>query len=288
MLDANGLPELVDVPDPSGPGLLVRVLACGLCGSDVEKIGRAPAGTVLGHEVAGVLENGARVTVMHRVPCGTCERCRAGHQSTCGEFRELRIAPGGFSEQLRASHCVPLPDTLEELGGVWVEPLACVLRAAEAVPRGRVLVVGCGAIGQLWIQALRRRGDEVVAADPREDRRAQAHLLGAETDDEGTVGAAVVTAHGGLNDALRRLGPGGTLLVFAAPEDDVPVSLDAVYRKELQVVGSRSASPAYFRAAAELLPTLVLPEVTTLPLERFLEGVELYRRGDALKVVFTP
>jgi L-iditol 2-dehydrogenase len=288
VLDPDGLPELVDVPEPTGPGLLVRVLACGLCGSDVEKLGRAPAGTVLGHEVAGELENGARVTVMHRVPCGTCERCLAGHQSTCGEFRELRIAPGGFAEQLRASHCVPLPGTLGEHDGVWVEPLACVLRGADAVPRGRVLVVGCGAIGQLWIQVLRRRGDEVVALDPRPDRLAVAHLLGAATDDTDAVDAAVLTAHAGVNDALHRLQPGGTLLVFAAPEDDVPTTLDAVYRNELHVVGSRSASPAYFRAAVDLLPTLVLPEVTTLPLERFLEGVELYRRGEALKVVFTP
>jgi threonine dehydrogenase-like Zn-dependent dehydrogenase len=288
VLDEDGLPELADLPDPAGPGLLVRVLGCGLCGTDVDKLGRAAAGSVLGHEVAGVLENGARVTVMHRVPCGTCERCLAGHQSTCGEFRELRIAPGGFAEQLRATHCVPLPDTLEELDGVWVEPLACVLRAADSVPRGRVLVVGCGAVGQLWIQVLRRRGDDVVALELREDRRAQAHLLGAELDDDDPVDAAVVTAHGGMNEALHRLEPGGTLLVFAAPEQDVPVALDAVYRKELHVVGSRSASPAYFRAAVDLLPTLVLPQVTTMPLERFLEGVELYRTGDALKVVFTP
>ena len=288
VLDADGLPELADLPEPSGAGLLVRVLACGLCGSDVEKLGHAPRGTVLGHEIAGVLENGARVTVLHRVSCGTCERCLAGHQSTCGEFRELRIAPGGFAERVRATHCVPLPDTLAELDGVWVEPLACVLRAAGSVPRGRVLVVGAGAIGQLWIQVLRRRGDEVVALDPRPERLGTAHLLGAEIADVDTVAAAVLTAPAGINAALRRLEPGGTLLVFAAPEEDVPTTLDAVYRKELHVVGSRSATPAYFREAVELLPTLVLPEVTTLPLDRFLEGVELYRRGEALKVVFTP
>ena len=287
VLDVDGLPELADVPEPPGPGLLVRVLGCGLCGSDVEKLGRPAGGVVLGHEVAGVLENGARVTVMHRVPCGVCERCLAGHQSTCGEFRELRISPGGFAERLLATHCVPLPDTLGELDGVWVEPLACVLRAAEAVPRGRVLVVGCGAIGQLWVQVLRRRGDEVVALDVRAERRQAAHLLGAELDD-GPVGAAVLTAHGGVDDALARLEPGGTLLVFAAPDESLPVSLDAVYRKELHLVGSRSASPAYFRAAVDLLPTLVAPEVTVLPLERFVEGVELYRRGRATKVVFTP
>jgi L-iditol 2-dehydrogenase len=287
VLDADGLPELAHLPEPTGSGLLVRVLACGLCGSDVEKLGRAARGTVLGHEVAGVLEDGSRVTVVHRVPCGTCERCRAGHQSTCGEFRELRIAPGGFAEQLRATHCVPLPDVLGEHDGVWVEPLACVLRAAESLPRGRVLVVGAGAIGQLWIQVLRRRGDEVIALDPRAARLEQAWLLGAGTDVD-PVDAAVVTAHGGVNDALQRLVPGGTLLVFAAPEEDVPVSLDGVYRKELRVVGSRSATPAYFRDAIELIPLLVLPEVTTLPLDRFLAGVELYRRGDTLKVVFTP
>lgn len=288
VLDADGLPELVDVPGPTGPGLLVHVRACGLCGSDVEKLGRAPAGTVLGHEVAGELENGSRVTVMHRVPCGTCDRCRAGHQSTCVEFQELRIRPGGFAEELRATHCVPLPDTLGDHDGVWIEPLACVLRGADALPDGRVLVVGCGAVGQLWIQVLRRRGREVVATDLREERRAAAHLLGAEIDDDGPVAAAVVTAHGGVDDALRRLEPGGTLLVFATPPERVPVSLDTIYRNELHVVGSRSASPGYFHAAADLLPTLVLPEVTTLPLDRFLEGVELYRRGNALKVVFTP
>jgi L-iditol 2-dehydrogenase len=292
-LDDDGLPELVDLPEPSGPGLLVRVLACGLCGSDVEKLGRAAHGTVLGHEVAGVLESGARVTVMHRVPCGTCERCLAGHQSTCAEFRELRIDPGGFAEQLRATHCVPLPETIGELDGVWVEPLACVLRAAESVPHGRVLVVGVGAIGQLWVQVLRRRGDDVVALDPRAERLAAAHLLGAEVDDTDLddtdpVTGAVLTAPSGVNDALHRLAPGGTLLVFAAPEGDVPTTIDAVYRKELRVVGSRSATPAYFRDAVELLPTLVLPEVTTLALDDFVEGVELYRRGDALKVVFTP
>jgi threonine dehydrogenase-like Zn-dependent dehydrogenase len=106
--------------------------------------------------------------------------------------------------------------------------------------------------------------------------------------DDLLVDAAVVTAHGGLNDALARVEPGGTVLVFAAPTENVAVALDTVYRRELKVVGSRSASPAHFEAAVELLPTLVLPDVTTLPLERFAEGVELYRRGDALKVVFAP
>ncbi|HEV2592825.1 MAG TPA: alcohol dehydrogenase catalytic domain-containing protein, partial [Gaiellaceae bacterium] len=210
VLDADGLPELAEVPVPSGPGLLVQVDACGLCGSDVEKIGIAAGGTVLGHEVEGRLEDGARVTVVHHVPCGTCERCRAGHQSTCGEFRALRIAPGGFAEQLRASYCVPLPDSVRDGDGIWVEPLACILRAATHVPSGRVLVVGSGAIGQLWVQVLARRGDAVHVADLREDRVARAIELGAVSGDE-PVDAVVLTAPAGVNAALRRLVPGGTL-----------------------------------------------------------------------------
>jgi threonine dehydrogenase-like Zn-dependent dehydrogenase len=287
VLDADGLPELADLPEPTAPGVLVRVRACGLCGSDVEKLGRAAAGTVLGHEVVGELEDGARVTVVHRVSCGTCQRCLAGHESTCAAFGELRIAPGGFSEWLRAVHCIPLPDSIAGNDGVWVEPLACVLRASEHVPRGRVLVVGCGAIGRLWVQVLRRRGDEVVAADPRAERLTAAEALGAVADTD-PVGSAVVTAAGGVNHALRRLDPGGTLLVFSAPERDLAASFDTIYRQELRVVGSRSATPVYFRDAIEVLPALTLPEVTVLPLERFGEGVDLYRRGEVLKMVFTP
>ena len=275
------------MPEPRGPGLRVRVRACGLCGSDVEKLGRWPAGTVLGHEIAGELEDGSRVTVVHRVPCGVCDRCRAGHQSTCGGFQALRIDPGGFAEELRATHCVPLPDTLDDLAGVFVEPLACVLRARERVPPGRVLVVGCGAVGLLWVQALRARGDEVVAADPRPDRLERALALGARWDGD-PVDAAVLAAHAGVNDALARLVPGGTLVVFAAGDGLTLTALDAVYRRELTVVGSRSGTPAYFRDAIELLSELELPPTLVLPLERFADGLAAYRSGEALKVVFTP
>lgn len=287
VLDAAGEPALADVPEPRGSGLLVRVRACGLCGSDVEKLGRGAEGTVLGHEITGELEDGSRVTVMHRVPCGVCERCRAGHQSTCGEFQALRIEPGGFTERLRATHCVPLPGEVDDLAAIYVEPLACVLRARERIPRGRVHVVGCGSVGLLWVQVLLARGDEVTVADIRPDRLERAFALGAIADDD-PVATAVLTAPAGVNDALARIEPGGMLLVFAAPDELVPTALDAIYRKELTVVGSRSGTPAYFRDAIELLPSLELPEPLVLPLERFDDGLAAYRSGAALKVVFTP
>jgi L-iditol 2-dehydrogenase len=285
VLDAEGTARPAESPEPFGEGELVHVRACGLCGSDVEKLGLSGRpGAVLGHEIAGTLDDGTPVTVMHRVPCGECDRCLAGHGSTCAEFSLLRIDPGGFAERLRASHVVRLPDSLGELDAIWVEPLACVLRAAHRVPRGTVHVVGCGAIGRLWVQVLRERGDEVTASDPRADRLRHAFELGASPR-RAEVGAAVLTAHGGLDDALEALAPGGTLLVFASP---VPGSLDAVYRRELRVVGSRSALPEHFHAALELLQSLSLPPVDVLPLERFAEGVERYRSGASLKVAFAP
>jgi L-iditol 2-dehydrogenase len=259
---------------------------CGLCGSDVEKVGRAPAGVVLGHELEGRLDDGTRVTVLHRVPCGECVRCRAGHGSTCERFADLQLEPGGFAERLRATHVLPLPDWVGAGDGIWVEPLACILRALEAVPRGRALVVGCGAIGLLWAQALLRRGDEVAVSDPRADRVERARALGARH--EGAVDTAVVTAPAGLGAALGRLEPGGTLLVFAAPPGESRVELDTVYRRELRLVGSRSATPAAFVDALAVLPAFALPEVVKLPLSRFHEGLELYRSGGALKVAFAP
>ena len=155
--------------------------------------------------------------------------------------------------------------------------------------RKLLLVVGflALAVGLLWIQVLARRGNAVVAADPRAARLDRALELGATVDDD-PVDAAVLTASAGVNTALGRLSPGGTLLVFSAPDEPVATSLDAVYRKELTVAGSRSATLVHFRSAIDLLPSLVLPPVITLPLERFAEGVDLYASGAALKVVLVP
>ena len=234
VLDADGQSQLADLPEPTGPGVLVHVRACGLCGSDVEKLGR---GGVLGHEIAGELADGTRVAVLHRVPCGMCDRCRAGHSSTCADFAQLRITPGGFAERLSATHYVRLPHSLGEHDGIWVEPLACVLRAARLLPPGRTLVVGCGAIGLLWTQVLLGQGHKVVAVDARRERLEGARELGVAVDGD-PVSAAVVTAPAGFDAALDRVEPGGTVVVFAAPDGPVPVSLDRVYRKELAVVGS--------------------------------------------------
>ena len=280
VLDEAGQPRLQQIPKPGGEGELVRIRACGLCGSDVEKLGLAAMGTVLGHEVVGELD-GRHVALVHHLGCGACDRCRAGHETTCERFREPTIVPGGFAEHARARAVVELPRNVDDISGTFAEPLACVLRAAERVPAGRVVVVGAGSIGLLFVQILRRRGNEVFALEPNPERLA----LTRATPPDGPVDAAVLCAPAGADDAARALKPGGTLLVFASAG---ALELDPVYREELYVIGSRSSTPRHLRRAVALLPELELPPVEVLPLERFDEGVERYRSGAAMKIVFRP
>lgn len=271
VLDDEGQPRLGDAPPPADP---MRVLACGLCGSDVEKIGLAPAGTVLGHEVVARRDDGARIAVIHHLPCGECERCLAGHESTCDAFAAPTIVPGGFADEIEVTDGIELPDDVSDAAGTYLEPLACVLRGAERVPSGRVLVVGQGFVGRLFAEVLRARGDDVFATDARQERAGRAP--------DGPVNAAVLCAPAAPLDAVAR---GGTVLAFSPA---VPVDLDLVYRNELTLAGSRSATPQHMHQALDLLPELALPEPTVLPLDRFDDGLELYRSGQALKVVFTP
>ena len=100
------------------------------------------------------------------------------------------------------------------------------------------------------------------------------------------VDAAVLCAHAGLDGALAALEPGGTLLLFSWLVDPAAVDFEAVLRRELTLVGSCSATPAAMRDAIALLPELDPIPTVTLPLERFTEGLELYRSHEAVKVVF--
>ena len=162
--DGRALP-LRRSPRPPPPGELVTVLACGLCGSDMEKIGVWPEGAVLGHEVVARTADGRRVALIHHAGCGSAAAACAGHESTCERFPEPTIVPGGFAERVRAAGWVELP----EVGRRRARDVrgAARLRAAgvERVPRGRVLVVGNGFIGRLFGAVLERRGDTVFAVD---------------------------------------------------------------------------------------------------------------------------
>ena len=277
VLNSEGAPEQVEIAEPEGPDVL-SVLACGLCGSDVEKIGRAGEGTVLGHEVIAEAD-GKRVALVHHQPCGECERCLGGHESTCVEFGAPTIQPGGFAERVVAlGGWVDLPDDVDDAIGSYAEPLACVLRGADRVPPGEVLVLGGGFVGRLFQAVLGRRGDTVYVRDTDPARSGP--------EPPGPVGTAVVCApRAAGSDALEAVEPGGSILVFAEAGE---LDTREIYRREITVTGSRSATRAHMEEAVALLSALALPEPLVLPLERFDEGLAAYRNREALKVVFRP
>ena len=310
--------ELVELDDPApGDGeVVVRMLACGVCGSDVSEAWVArKVPVVLGHELVGEVEAvgagvrhvapGDRVVVHHHAPCGACERCRSGHETLCERFRSTALDPGGFAERVRVSRELAgelLPTTLDPERATFVEPLACVLRAldrARVTEDDRLLVVGCGTGGLLAIAAARARGvEDVLAAEPRPERLAHAQAMGARTTSPGQVVRADVAlvcapGSGAIDDAFAELAPGGRLLLYATP-GTAPLQLDAasLYDREVEVLASYSAGPADMRAALTLLESGAVdptPLVThRVSLAETARALELARTGEALKALVVP
>jgi L-iditol 2-dehydrogenase len=304
-------------PDPvAGAGEVVcRVLACGVCGSDVSQTyvaRKLPA--VLGHEVVGeVLSLGAgvarvaagdRVVIHHHVPCGECRRCRRGHETLCEQFRSTALDPGGFAERVRLS--APLVSELLDLGavdpvaGTFVEPLGCVLRAFDRAglkAGDALLVVGAGSNGLLAVAAAHARGVEAVwVREPRDDRRRVAQEMGAARHADEPVDVAFVTTANAdaIAGAAAALGPGGTLCLYATTGPGTPVGIDSeqLFLRELTVCSSWSAGPADMCAAYELIASGridVLALVThRLSLAETGRALSLQRTGEALKAVVEP
>jgi L-iditol 2-dehydrogenase len=328
---AGGTLELRDWPEPrAGAGeLLLRLRGCGLCGSDIAKLvsGGPRVPTVLGHEVVGEVMTaghgagfapGQRVVVAHHVPCFACHYCRRGSPSMCRTFKRSNLDPGGFAERLRvpaanvAHATFPVPDSMSDETASFTEPLACCLRAARRAGVGSgdvALVVGLGSIGCLTVQALRRTGARVLAADLRAERRVLGRRAGAtvlDTDDdldaalaeatEGRGADLVLLTAGGtaaLGRAATRVRDGGALHCFAGGAGDgLPLALDTLYGRELTVTATYSSSPEDLAEALRLLSTgaVTVDWLVThrLPLARLAEGVELMKEQRAVKVYVTP
>ena len=149
--------EEVPIPEIGSKELLVKVIASGICGSDVMqwyRIKKAPR--VLGHEITGEIVKvgseikeynvGERVFVSHHVPCNTCHYCLNGFHTVCNTLRTTNFDPGGFSEYIRVPEInvnrgvFRLPEDISFEEGVFIEPLACVLRGLrlEDSNQGRV------------------------------------------------------------------------------------------------------------------------------------------------------
>jgi L-iditol 2-dehydrogenase len=307
--------EQCDDPSP-GPGEVVcRVLACGVCGSDVSDgyvARKLPA--VLGHEVVGVVLRigegvagtavGDRVVVHHHAPCGDCRRCRRGHETLCDRFRSTALDPGGFAEQVRVEaalvpELLPL-GTLDPAAATFVEPLGCVLRALDRTRLGaedELLVVGAGSNGLLAVAAARARGvPRVWIREPREERRALAEAWGATAHTDEPVDVAFLTTadEQAIAGAAAALGPGGVLCLYATTKAGAPLGVDGeqLFLRELTVCSSWSAGPRDMRAAYDLIASGAIDPMALvthrLGLDETARALDLQRRGEAIKVVVVP
>lgn len=219
--------EVVDVAEPAGEGILVHVRSAGICGSDLHLVANGGVQCVLGHEFAGVLDDGSPVAVEPLRPCGLCVSCQRGYTNLCQKgiqrFHGVGI-DGGMAERVivHPDSLVAIPSGLDVRDACLVEPLAVVVHGLGRVSIDtveRVLVVGGGAIGLLAVATLRHAGLSVDLMVRRPAHRLAGQALGAG-EPAGADYKLVVDAAGSqtsLTDAVDRARPGGTVLELGMP-----------------------------------------------------------------------
>ncbi|WP_431929839.1 zinc-dependent alcohol dehydrogenase family protein [Amycolatopsis tucumanensis] len=325
IVDQPGSIRVGEVPDPT-PGerdVVIKVGACGICGTDLHiadgHFPPTPYPIVPGHEFAGEIveigENvpggwqvGDRVAVDPSLFCGYCDPCRAGHGNLCENWGATGdTVNGAFAEYVAvpASTCYRLPDHLSWQEGALVEPVSCAVHGVRriGVEAGEhFLVVGAGTMGLVMQMLLQRAGARVTVVDRNASRLPRAKDLGAhavatdvsELDGERFDAAADCTgaapAIEAAFDALRR---GGRLLVFGVAPAEARVALSPfrIYNDEITVVGSMAVLHSYGTAldlvASGAIDTKALL-TDALPLERFPDALDLMRSGAGLKVQVLP
>ncbi|HID32474.1 MAG TPA: alcohol dehydrogenase, partial [bacterium (Candidatus Stahlbacteria)] len=255
------------VPDIGPDEVLLRIKACGICGSDVMewyRIKKAPR--ILGHEATGKIVKigprvkdwkiGDRVFISHHVPCYECQYCQAGHHTLCDTLRRTNIDPGGFAEYARVpginvrSGLFRLPDETSYDLGTFIEPLGCVLRGQRLVRMKAgelVLILGSGISGQLHIRMAKLKNCQVIATDINAYRKELAEISGADLvldaqedicakskEHFGRLPDLVVVSTGAekaIEQAFFAADRGGRILFFAptAPDVRVPMPLFDLY-----------------------------------------------------------
>ena len=264
-------------------GAIVKVLGCGLCGSDIVKLKHklVKSGTVLGHEiVAQIVEIDSEtnfkkddiIVTSHHIPCGKCEYCKNGNVSMCRHFKETNIRPGGFSELVFVSdeHLKNVaylkPENLTEEEASFYEPLGCCVRAVKRASlreNSTVLVIGLGSIGIIMAQALKAFGMNVIGCDLLASRVQILKNLGIEAFTlnemcESIKADGVFMTSGSdkaIDTALKFVRDGGKLLVFSSTPQNFGYANNEIYYRELTVLGSYSPAPIDLKDSLELLAT---------------------------------
>lgn len=263
--ESRPLPEL-------RPGwALVKVLAAGICSSDIPRIfekGTYHFPTVPGHEFCGVVADaaspedrrwiGKRVGVFPLIPCRTCPSCKRGAYETCSHYDYIGSRrDGGFADYAAVPvwNLLELPDTVSDVQAALLEPAAVALHAvkrADIRPGDRVCIVGAGAIGLLAGQWAKLRGAGRVAVKGRsEAKRAlvrQCGLAYMQTPPADGEFDRVIEAVGSaqaLEESLLLTAPGGTLVLMGNPDGPRTLAQDLywrILRKQLTLTGTWNSS----------------------------------------------
>ncbi|HEX9655256.1 MAG TPA: alcohol dehydrogenase catalytic domain-containing protein [bacterium] len=257
--------EDAPVPDIGADEALVRMKACGICGSDtmawyVKK--KAPF--FLGHEPAGIIEKagsrvtqfkeGDRVFVHHHAPCFDCKYCRKKQYSLCATWKASKLDPGGMAEFFRvpatnlSGDTLRLPAALTFEDGALVEPTACVVKSLRKVNLKRedtMLVIGLGVMGQMHLLLARHYGiPKIIGADLVPYRLQKALEFGADavidvkTENliekvkdltRGQLAEVVIVGPAtttAMSDGIACAGKGGTVVFFTPAPDEAMLSVN--------------------------------------------------------------
>jgi (R,R)-butanediol dehydrogenase / meso-butanediol dehydrogenase / diacetyl reductase len=277
--------EVVDLPDPipNSDQLVIRVAACGVCGSDVKAQPFAPAGMVMGHEIGGEVvavgsqagdwQEGTNVAVLPVNSCGACQYCQSGLVAHCAQVSYLGMGPaGGFAEfaAVPARHAFALPTELPTIFSALVEPFAVGLHgvhSAEIAPGDEVLIVGAGGVGLTTLMWAAHNGAErITVADTDPQRRDSARALGA-TD----VLASVTDASPGTYHAV--------IECVGRPEM-IRACQPALQPRGRMVISGACAEPTTIESVTALLKELTVRYSVAYSLREFHEVVQAFGNGD--------
>ena len=287
--------EQIPVPKIGEEEVLLKVMASGICGSDVIEWYRLPkAPRVLGHEATGIIDQVGskvktvkvddRVFVSHHVPCNNCRYCKRGSQTACHTLHTTNYYPGGFSQYIQVPKInvqygiYKLPDTMSFEEGTFIEPLACVSRGQRLANLGKddsLLVIGSGISGILHVQLAKFKGvRNIIVADINPYRLELAtkfgatHALDSKVDlpqklkeaNNGLLADQVIVCTGATSAAMAALDcvdNGGKILFFAVPDPSVklPVPINQFWRNEITMQTSYGAAPNDLRDSLKLLAT---------------------------------
>ena len=260
----NGNLEIINAQKPvlEGLGAIIKVIGCGLCGSDIVKIREKDDNAILGHEVVGEIveintktnfKKGDIVVISHHYPCGTCEYCIRKSYSMCRFFKSTNLFPCGFSEYLFASEghlehtTFKVPNGFKYDHIAFVEPLACCIRAverADLINVANTLTLGLGSIGLLMAQASKNCGYNSYGFDVDSARQEQALNYGIKFDENIKYDAIFMTSgsHLAIPTALKYVRDGGKIIVFSSVKGDFGYTNNDIYYRELSVIASYSPS----------------------------------------------